>query len=202
MKVSGSDFFFFSMFGVLLFVCLFNIAWSEHPKEMISPTLLWLSASKMSLEAGSESGDATETKVKEQMLMLCKIADEKWFNNGYKHSYKGRKTHPDSHLTILIPHLKNELQFIASKLQRMLSVDPGRGTTGGVFPMCLDNKVIREGLKDLSGEVILYLMLVEEALACCSLGWIYFGGLRIFLPLYKWLLKIRSRLQSFIGIFS
>lgn len=169
---------------------------------MISPTLLRLSASKMSLEACSESGDAAETKVKEQMLMLCKIADEKWFNNGYKHSYKGRKTHPDSHLTILILHLKNELQFIASKLQRMLSVDPGRGTTGGVFPMCLDNKVIREGLKDFSGEVILYLMLMEKALASCSLGWIYFGGLRIFLPLYKWLLKIRSRLQSFIGILS
>lgn len=36
--------------------------------------------------------------------------------------------------------------------------------------MCLDNKVIREGLKDFSGEVILYLMLIEKTLASCSLG--------------------------------
>lgn len=36
--------------------------------------------------------------------------------------------------------------------------------------MCLDNKVIQEGLKDFSGEVILYLMLVEKALASCSVG--------------------------------
>lgn len=36
MKVSGSDF-FFNMFCVLFFVSLFNIAQSEHPKEMILP---------------------------------------------------------------------------------------------------------------------------------------------------------------------
>lgn len=30
--------------------------------------------------------------------------------------------------------------------------------------MCLDNKVIQEGLKDFLGEVILYLMLIEKAL--------------------------------------
>lgn len=28
--------------------------------------------------------------LKERTLTLCKIADEKWFNNGYKHSYKGK----------------------------------------------------------------------------------------------------------------
>lgn len=71
-----------------------------------------------------------------------------------------------------------------------------------VFAMCLGNKVIQEGLKDFSGEVILCLMLVEKALASCSVGWIYFGGLRIFLPLYEWLLKRRSKLQSSVGILS
>lgn len=80
MKVSGSDFFFKKnkMFGLLFFVCLFNIAQSEHLKEVIFTTLLWLNASKMSLEAGSESGDAAETKAKVERANADIMQDSRW----------------------------------------------------------------------------------------------------------------------------
>lgn len=107
------------MFGVLFFVCLFNIAQSEHLKEVIFTTLLWLNASKMSLEAGSESGDAAETKGKVERANADIMQDSRWemiqwWLQAFLQGGGGKP--PDSQVTVLILHLKNEVQLTASKL--------------------------------------------------------------------------------------
>lgn len=89
--------------------------------------------------------------LKERTLTLCKIADEKWFNNGYKHSYKGKNnTFPLNSIDCALEKWAAAycIQVVESTIRRWRA-GGGGGCDGELFAMCLDNKVTQEGIKGL-----------------------------------------------------